>query len=313
LSDKRFCCLIIDEASQGTELDCLIPIVHSGASKIILVGDHFQLPPLVWSDTASKLSLGRSFFRRFQEVLKSNQTDTDMHGFFLDTQYRMHPEICRFPSHYVYDGKLKTDTSMQIDSDLNPFIFFDVKNSQEEASLIYPTSWQNRVEADVVALLCLEILRTHQEESIGVITPHLGQKYLIETILKELVVVRSKMEDSLISFNNDEVLAKNTIEVKTVDGYQGGEKDVIIFSCVRAQPGRQNRNVGFLQNIQRLNVALTRAKQGLYIVGHRDTLQVNKHWKALIEDANNRARMKVIEGDPEQIDENLVRLNSEQS
>ena len=142
---QAFSCLIIDEACQAVELDCLIPLQH-GVSKIIAVGDPEQLPSTVLSKTSQKLKFGISLFERLYKLFQTQSRElfrSDAFANFnpvllLDTQYRMHPDICVFPSNHVYDGRVKTDSSVverlsTRKCPFRPLLFFDLVDSKEIA------------------------------------------------------------------------------------------------------------------------------------------------------------------------------------
>ncbi|CAG8500553.1 4301_t:CDS:2 [Racocetra fulgida] len=243
LADITFQAVIIDEAAQAIELTSLIPMKFN-PSWCVLVGDSNQLPPTVL-----------------------------IH--MLKMQYRMHPEICRFPSKLFYDCELyNAGGLLQIRTQrwhakpiFGPYRFFDVLGIMGQDQ----NSFFNREEAVIGVRLVETLIRDFPEidfrDRIGVITPY--KRQLAE--LKRLFALK---------IPND--LYKE-MEFNTVDGFQGKEKDIIIFSCVRA--GRES-SVGFLKDIRRMNVALTRAKSSLFILGNRQTLEKNPHWKELIEDAS---------------------------
>ncbi|KAG1714361.1 putative helicase senataxin [Nymphon striatum] len=226
-----FTALIVDEACQCTEIDLLHPLRYK-MSKIILVGDPFQLPATVISRRAAEYKYDRSYFERVIDYFKELKIKSPV--LLLTTQYRMHPEICSFPSKKFYRNMLTTHRI------------------------------HNVSEAKVVANVCCRVLElVHPNTSIAVITPYKQQK----------------ME--ILGHLNNKIISK--IEVNTVDGFQGREKDVVIISCVRANSG--NGGIGFLSDYRRLNVALTRAKECLILCGNFISLEVDSFWKALIEDA----------------------------
>ncbi|XP_070534707.1 probable helicase senataxin isoform X2 [Ptychodera flava] len=265
-----FDCVIIDEACQCTELDSLIPLQY-GSTKLILVGDPQQLPATVLSQNAQNLGFGQSLFERLYKFFRDH---CDNPVVMLDTQYRMHKSICEFPSNQFYYGKLKTSGEVlhrttQAKFPLLPFCVVDVVSGQERQDK--PGAIINIQEAKFILEICRVISEIPRfTVNIGVITPYRAQKYHLE---KQL---RSEMCRGL-----------PRIEVNTVDGFQGREKDVIILSCVRASPFGST-GIGFVANEKRLNVALTRAKYSLFIVGHLSSLETNDIWKKLIEDATSR-------------------------
>lgn len=262
--------VIIDEAAQSIELSALIPLKH-GCSKCILVGDPKQLPPTVLSKVASRFQYEQSLFVRMQ----ANHPN-DVH--LLDTQYRMHPEISRFPSSTFYDGRLQDGPDMMKlrkrpwhgSALLGPYRFFDVQGLQSSAPRGH--SLVNVAEVRAAMALYDRLVTDYRSYDfsgkIGIITPYKGQ-------LKELKnQFATKYGNSVFT----------TAEFNTTDAFQGRECDVVIFSCVRAS----NRGIGFLSDIRRMNVGLTRAKCSLWVLGNSQSLVQGEFWKGLIEDAHSR-------------------------
>lgn len=269
--------VIIDEAAQSIELSALIPLKY-GCSKCILVGDPKQLPPTVLSKEASRFQYEQSLFVRMQ----SNHPN-DVH--LLDTQYRMHPEISRYPSSAFYDGRLQDGPDMaklrkrpwHAGALLGPYRFFDVQGMHASAAKGH--SLVNMAELKV-AMRLYERLTTDYKTydfsgKIGIITPYKGQ-------LREL---KNKFS---AKYGNSIFTA---VEFNTTDAFQGRECEIIIFSCVRAS----NRGIGFLSDIRRMNVGLTRAKSSLWVLGNSQSLKQGEFWKGLIDDA--RGRSLYTEGD----------------
>lgn len=269
--------VIIDEAAQSIELSALIPLKYA-CSKCILVGDPKQLPPTVLSREAARFQYEQSLFVRMQ----SNHPD-EIH--LLDTQYRMHPEISAFPSATFYDGRLLDGPDMaKLRSQpwhesklLGPYRFFDVRGSHQSA---HGHSLVNFAEIEV-SLCLFERLTTDCagydfNGKIGVITPYKSQ-------LREL---RSKFVQKF-----GETIF-NTVEFNTTDAFQGRECEVIIFSCVRASG---SRGIGFLSDIRRMNVGITRAKSSLWVLGNAQSLMQGEFWSKLIQDS--KARDRFTDGD----------------
>ena len=263
--------VIIDEAAQSIELSALIPLKY-GCSKCILVGDPKQLPPTVLSREAAKFQYEQSLFAR----MESNH-QKDIH--LLDTQYRMHPEISLFPSRTFYDSRLKDGSGMgqlrarpwHHSSVLAPYRFFDVQGMSQSATKGH--SLINIAELNVAMQLYDRLLtdvpKYNFKGKIGIITPYKGQ-------LKELKY-RFKQR------YGEEILS--TIEFNTTDAFQGRESEIIIFSCVRAS----TRGIGFLNDIRRMNVGLTRAKCSLWVLGNSPALTQGEFWRKLITDAKTRS------------------------
>ena len=265
--------VIIDEAAQSIELSALIPLKY-GCSKCILVGDPKQLPPTVLSREAARFQYEQSLFVRMQ---KNHPNDVHL----LDTQYRMHPEISMFPSKAFYDGRLLDGKDMAAlrarpwhQSDiLGPYRFFDVQGTQQSAPRGH--SLVNFAEIDMAmklfARLTTDCRGYEFTGKVGIITPYKSQ-------LREL---RSRFAQRY----GDTIF--DTIEFNTTDAFQGRESEVIIFSCVRASVGK---GIGFVSDIRRMNVGITRAKSSLWVLGNSQSLMQGEFWAKLINDAKNRGR-----------------------
>lgn len=269
--------VIIDEAAQSIELSALIPLKY-GCSKCILVGDPKQLPPTVLSREAAKFQFEQSLFARMES---NHQKDVHL----LDTQYRMHPEISIFPSKMFYDSRLKDGNDMaklrrrpwHHSEILSPYRFFDVQGMSQAAPKGH--SLVNVAELNVAMQLYDRLLTDVRNYDfsgkIGIITPYKGQ-------LKELKLrFKQRYGDDITS----------RVEFNTTDAFQGRESEIIIFSCVRASTS----GIGFLNDIRRMNVGLTRAKSSLWVLGNSQALTQGEYWRALVNDA--KARNVYTEGD----------------
>ncbi|KAI5072376.1 hypothetical protein GOP47_0012482 [Adiantum capillus-veneris] len=261
LLNHSFSVCVIDEATQATEPATLVPILRSGADIVVLVGDPVQLPPTVVSSEAMMAGLDVSLYQRLQEY--------GLNPCFLDTQYRMHPDIAALPSKLFYSGKLKSYPSpsdrpapkgLPWPNVSKPILFMDCVEGREE-STSESTSWFNHVEATQVVKV-LQQLKSGDDirgwEDIGVIAPYSAQVRLLM--------------DMLFSKGKDK---HGNLEVKTVDGFQGREKEVIVLCTVRAN---SKGELGFVSDPRRMNVALTRAKRGLVVIGNSRTLAFDKNW-----------------------------------
>jgi senataxin len=263
--------VIIDEAAQCVEMSSLIPLKY-GCVKCIMVGDPKQLPPTVFSKEAARFQYEQSLFVRMQ-----NNFANEVH--LLDTQYRMHPDISLFPSRTFYDGLLKDGDGMaglrvqpwHKSALLAPYRFFDVKGRHSAAPKGH--SLINLAEIDIAMAIYTRLTKDFPDYNfsgqIGIITPYKSQ-------------LRALKERFATRFGND---IEDMIEFNTTDAYQGRESEIIIFSCVRASPAG---GVGFLQDIRRMNVGLTRAKSSLWVLGNSDSLMRGRYWKMLVEDAQAR-------------------------
>lgn len=256
----NFDAVVIDEATQSTEPSCLIPIQHG--KKIVLAGDHLQLPPTIQSLKAEKEGLSVTFFERMIKKYGNYIKQT------LEYQYRMHEKIMNFSSKEFYDGVMKADSSVkthtlndlsfklpEVEDDLKeilspekPVVFIDTaKIDAPERKRPGSTSRENRKEAEIAVRITENILKAGiEEKDIAVISPYDDQVDLIT----------GKLD-------------REHLEVKTVDGFQGREKEIIIISLVRSN---LDREIGFLKDERRFNVSLTRAKRKLIVIGDSSTL-----------------------------------------
>ncbi|XP_059452744.1 uncharacterized protein LOC132183340 isoform X2 [Corylus avellana] len=265
--------LVIDEAAQLKECESAIPLQLDGVRHAILIGDERQLPAMVKSEISKTAEFGRSLFERLVMLRRRKH--------LLDIQYRMHPTISLFPNREFYD-KLISDAPNVKGRDYekrflqgsmySSYSFISIAHGKEEFGLGY--SKKNTVEAavvsEIVGNLFKQFLVTKEKVSIGVISPYKAQVSAIE----ERVRKYSKSNSGF------------TVNVRSVDGFQGGEDDVIIISTVRCNGSGR---VGFLSNRQRANVALTRARYCLWILGNGVTLlKSDSVWKKLVIDAKER-------------------------
>ncbi|KAI8355760.1 AAA domain-containing protein [Mortierella sp. GBAus27b] len=263
--------VIIDEAAQSVEISSLIPLKY-GCKRCILVGDPNQLPPTVISQLATKYAYNQSLFVRIQSLAPTSVN-------LLSIQYRMHPDISAFPSREFYKGLLKDGPDMaqktlaewHREPLSSPYRFFDVYEGREQTGLSH--SQHNPIEAEAAAKLlewiCCSNPTLNFFRRVGVISPY---KQQVRTLREYFQRIFDKGILEAVDFN-------------TVDGFQGQEKDIIIFSCVRASA---TGSVGFLADIRRMNVALTRARQSLFILGHAETLRREEIWGDLVRDAEER-------------------------
>ncbi|CAA0805655.1 P-loop containing nucleoside triphosphate hydrolases superfamily protein [Striga hermonthica] len=263
--------VVIDEAAQASEV-AVLPPLSLGAARCVLVGDPQQLPATVISKAAGTLLYSRSLFERFQQA--------GCPTMLLCVQYRMHPHIRDFPSRYFYQGRL-TDSESVVnlpdelyykDPLLRPYVFYDITYGRE-SHRGGSVSFQNTQEAQFCVRLFEHLQRTVKSNgvgkvSVGIITPYKLQLKCLQREFKDVL-------------NSDQ---GKDIYINTVDAFQGQERDVIIMSCVRAS----NHGVGFVADIRRMNVALTRARRALWVMGNANALVQSEDWAALIADAKAR-------------------------
>lgn len=259
IARTKFDVAIIDEASQATIPSVLIPIAK--AHRFILAGDHKQLPPTIISDKAQGLEK-----TLFEELIRIYPFKSQL----LNIQYRMNSLLMKFPNSEFYNNNLKSDSSVD-DIDINDIInsndkedamlFIDTSNIDDigEKHLKDSKSIINQLEADIAVKFANDYLKLGLEETdIGIISPYADQVKIIQD--------------------------RTPVEVKTVDGFQGREKEIIIISTVRSN---EDGNIGFLRDLRRLNVAITRAKRKLIIIGNINTLKINHTYARLIEFAKD--------------------------
>jgi regulator of nonsense transcripts 1 len=262
---RKFSSVLIDEATQATEPEALISLVH-GVSQVIMVGDHRQLGPVIMNKACSKVGFDRSMFERLMQV--------GIRPIRLQVQYRMHPSLSEFPSNMFYDGSLQNGVTIteRIRPELDfswpnpnvPMFLLSCFGSEELAST--GTSYLNRVEAATVEKIVTKLLKSSVHPSqIGIITPYQGQRAFI----MQMMIMNGHMKKELYE----------AIEVASVDAFQGREKDYIILSCVRSN---DHSSIGFVSDARRMNVALTRARYGLIVLGNPKVLSKNHLWNNLI-------------------------------
>jgi senataxin len=274
----KFDTVIIDEAAQCIELSALIPLKY-GCKQCVMVGDPNQLPPTVLSQAAANLQYEQSLFVRM-----FNRFRDCVH--MLNMQFRMHPAISKFPSREFYQGKLLDGPRM---AELTarpwhsklfpPYKFFDVAGGQHKQAK-ETRSLFNRREAQVAVEIFSNLIAYDpnlKADQIGVISPYKRQVQVIKDLF------RKELGDSIV----------DRIDFNTIDGFQGQEKDVIILSCVRAQADA--KGVGFLSDTRRMNVAITRARSSLWILGNERNLVKNPVWERLISDAKARQMFQPVE------------------
>jgi len=274
LSQLRFHTVLIDECTQATETSVLVAIAQ-GCQQLVLVGDHCQLPPTVVSEEAQRRGLAVSLFSRF--------ASQGVRPVLLDTQYRMHPSIAQFPSDAFYAGQLKSGVrpcDREAPQGFNwpdrrlPVAFTNSGTHRNAPEGRSGTSYINEKEARQVISAAVALVRGGSLPGgvmdIGVITPYSGQSRFIKRQIYETPALREVLDG---------------IEISTVDGFQGREKEVIIFSAVRSN---DEGKVGFTGDWRRMNVAFTRPKRGLIVYGNRRTLSMDRVWNSWISWASSR-------------------------
>lgn len=272
LEGRRFETVFIDEAAQALEAACWIPLRR--ASRVILAGDHCQLPPTVKSIAALKGGLGKTLMERLVDIKPTCVT-------LLQTQYRMHEQIMRFSSDYFYGGKVETAPQIKyrgiLDYDI-PIEWYSPKETPEtdthdHTGETFVGDTYGRINKGE-AQLTLDKLQQYfnkigkqrildERIDVGVISPYRAQvQYLRQLISKR---------DFFKPF-------RKLISVNTVDGFQGQERDIIIISMVR---DNEQGQIGFLRDLRRMNVAITRARMKLIILGNTATLTKHPFYRQL--------------------------------
>jgi ATP-dependent RNA/DNA helicase IGHMBP2 len=262
LAQDAFDLALVDEATQAVEPLALLAF-HK-APKVVMAGDHRQLPPTVLSRAAAERGLGRSLFERL----------LDEHGpgvkRMLREQYRMHASIMAFPSRELYEGALRAhpsvagwtlDALLQAPLEAPPLVFLDTAGKGfEEARAEGEQSLHNPGEGELVLQRARALLQAGlPPRELAIITPYRSQAAWMR-----------------------ERLADPEVEVDTVDSFQGREKDAVLVSLVRSNAGGE---VGFLADLRRMNVALTRARRHLFVVGDSATLCAHPFYARFVEHA----------------------------
>lgn len=298
LEGMKFGTLFIDEATQALEAACWIPMRR--ASRVILAGDHCQLPPTVKSIAALRAGLGKTLMERIAENKPEVVT-------LLKIQYRMNDEIMRFSSDWFYGGKVESAPQIKYRSVLDydhPITWIDTSNEENQitiegedapedsastASSVSAANQNsdlnfkeqfvgesfgriNKAEAELTLLTLAEYFtkigkqRVLEERiDVGIISPYRAQVQYLKKLIKKYEFFKPY---------------RRLISVNTVDGFQGQERDVILISLVRSNDEGQ---IGFLKDLRRMNVAMTRARMKLIILGNKDTMTKHPFYKKLWE------------------------------
>ncbi len=263
LGQRTFDLAVVDEACQSTEPGCWIPLLR--AQRLVLAGDHFQLPPTVVSVAAQKEGFGVSLQERIVSLFDGVVSRR------LEVQYRMHEDIMRFSSQELYENSLRADEAVRhhVLADLpyiasneittSPVHFFDTAGAGWDEELEPDgESRRNRGEAEFVVSRVLELLDAGlAPTSIAVIAPYAAQVRLLRSLL-----------------------TIEGLEVDSVDGFQGREKEAVVISLVRSNPQGE---IGFLGDVRRMNVALTRARRKLLVVGDSATVGHHDFYRRMLE------------------------------
>ena len=267
LEGEKYSTLFIDEAAQALEAACWIAIRKAG--RVIFAGDHCQLPPTVKSIAALKGGLGKTLMERIVEQKPEVVT-------LLKVQYRMNEQIMRFSSDYFYNGEVETAPGIThrsiLDYDL-PMMWIDTEDVDGKEEFIGESCGRiNRAEAELTLSTLQEYFdkigkNRILEESIdvGIISPYRAQVQLLRKMIRQKEFFRPY---------------RRLISVNTVDGFQCQERDIILISLVRSNDGGE---IGFLRDLRRMNVAITRARMKLIILGNAATMTSHPFYRKLYE------------------------------
>ncbi|KAF3933450.1 hypothetical protein ABW19_dt0208643 [Dactylella cylindrospora] len=277
LAKFKFRTVLIDESTQAAEPECMIPLVL-GCKQVVLVGDHQQLGPVIMNKKAARAGLHQSLFERLVIL--------GCAPIRLNVQYRMHPCLSEFPSNMFYEGSLQNGVTVQERLRRNvdfpwpvadsPMMFWSNLGNEEISAS--GTSYLNRTEAAACEKIISKFFKAGVSPSqIGIITPYEGQ--------------RSYIVSSMQTNGSHKKELYKDIEVASVDAFQGREKDYIVLSCVRSN---DHQGIGFLNDPRRLNVALTRAKYGVVILGNPKVLSKHPLWHHLL--LHYKERNCLVEG-----------------
>ena len=264
----KFDSIFVDEASQALEPLCYLPIILQPSKRIIFVGDPNQLPPTIYS----KKNNGLKF--TFLEKLLFKFRDNPIQSGFLNIQYRMNDQILGFPNQEFYNNLLISDYSNKnhsigtdkIDSKVH-IIFIDTVGADfTETRADNDQSIYNEQEGILLFKIFSNYYSKDINLSFGILSPYKAQVNFLEEL-----------------FSKNESLLRS-IEINTIDSFQGREKDCILISLTRSNDSSE---IGFLSDLKRMNVAMTRAKKELVIIGNSETLASNNFFSKLIEYINN--------------------------
>lgn len=266
LSSRRFHAIIVDEACQAIELATLIPLTI-WCAPCVLVGDPKQLPATVKSHYAKSAHFDKSLFERL--------VDVGVPVKLLTVQYRMHPNIRSFPSSAFYSNKLVDAHGLDESRSLlsharwpfKPYMIFDVSGEEQQTASL---SRYNEVEATFIVHL---LIKYH---SLFPTPPRQVRQIVVLSGYREQCALIGKMLD--------DTRICGAVGVSTIDAFQGQESDIIVLSCVRTSAS----DIGFLADLRRLNVGLTRAKCSLWIVCKCEAVSNFHLWQCLLEDAKGR-------------------------
>ncbi len=263
--------VFIDEAAQALEPACWVPILKAG--RVIFAGDHFQLPPTIKSFEAAKAGLEVTLF---EKAINRNEADV-----MLNEQYRMHEDIMQFSSQYFYKNQLKANksvahwTNFQGDTPIE-FIdtagtgYFEEVDTETRSSFNLEEANLLKTHFNQYITLLSSINKLSEVENIGIISPYKAQINVLKTL-----------------FEGDNIHEDFTgkLAVNTIDAFQGQERDIIYISLVRSN---EKGEIGFLSDTRRMNVAITRARKKLVLIGDSGTIGRHPFYAAFLDFVNEK-------------------------
>eukprot|EP00435_Cladocopium_sp_Y103_P024304 s3785_g5.t5 len=267
--------ILIDEIAQATELVSIVPIVQRCCERLVLAGDHCQLPPTVQSPEAERRGLSLSLYGR---LVKEG-----LEPYFLDTQFRSHPKLMEWVAGSIYEGRLQSG----ILEDARPSVGgFEWPKKKVPVAFVEMGRWagesveyeskMNHAEAERVISIIESVLDAGcSADQVGIITPYMAQVRLLRMLWRTRCQEKMSRKKAKKSLNQ-----LRELEIASVDNFQGREKELIVFSAVRNNAAGR---VGFLADWRRLNVMLTRARRGLIVVGNAHTLCKDPYWQKWLE------------------------------
>jgi senataxin len=282
-SANKFEVVVVDEAAQSVE-PATLSALQLGSKHAILVGDPQQLPATIFNVSGRNTKYDRSLFQRLEEAGHP--------VFMLNVQYRMDPKISHFPRTIFYGGDLKDGPNV-LRSDygdplrtriltsvpaFQPFTVLDLDSKEERGGSSYANSFEARLALHIFCQLRDLTGGLSTTTRVAVITPYSQQAGVLRRVFQEELGPRYT----------------SYVEINTVDAFQGREANTVIFSCVRAAG---SHGIGFLSDVRRMNVALTRAKHFLFVIARCKSIKVNPYWRDLVvhaEESNAIVQVPII-------------------
>jgi senataxin len=278
----KFSVIVIDEAAQSSE-PATLPALKLGSSHCVLVGDPQQLPATIFSMSGRETKFDRSLFQRLEEG--GHQVN------MLNTQYRMNPKISAFPRQIFYDGSLLDGPNVKKPNyggeltqmvkskfrHFKPLTVLDLDSTEEREGTNLSNGDEARLALHLFCSLDHETNGMSKKSKVAIITPYMQQVILIKRLFEGKYG---------LSYNK-------MVDISTIDAFQGKEANIVILSCVRG--ASRSVGIGFLSDVQRMNVALTRAKHFLFVIARCRTILINPFWRDFVAHARKeRAILRII-------------------